>query len=180
MWKIKSPRHLRRPEGTMNNRINLIKISMCIWVGLIAFPILGLLTQGLDGPGIEMECPQRVWDMIENDPPLIEKIRWSEETMRSYGCKLVLPEEEPFSPTNWMLFGAATGFAIGVLIPGGESKQPMQTSQAKKTCATCGATSGVAAKTCHQCGKKFPPWLERPEETESTPTQPPSTGSEPD
>ena len=164
----------------MNNRINLIKISMCIWVGLTAFPILGLFFHVSGGPGIEMECPQYVWDMIENDPPLVEKIQESKETMRSYSCKYVTPEEEPFSPTNLMLFGAATGFAIGALIQGGKSEQPMQTSQAKKTCATCGATSSVAARTCHQCRKKFPPWLEKPQETESTPTQPPSTRSEPD
>ena len=79
--------------------------------------------------------------------------------MRSHNCKLFLPEEEPFSPTNWMLFGAATGFAIGALISEGKNKtnQPRQ-----KTCATCGATSGVAAKACHQCRKMFPPWPERP------------------
>ena len=149
----------------MNNRINLIKISICIWVGLTAFPILGFIIQILEVPRIEMECPQRVWDMIENDPPLIERIRESRETMRSHNCKLVSPEEEPFSPTNWMLFGAATGFAIGALISEGKNKtnQPRQ-----KTCATCGATSGVAAKACHQCRKMFPPWPERPQETENT------------
>ena len=27
-----------------------------------------------------------------------------------------------------------------------------------KTCATCGATSDVAAKLCHECRKRFPPW----------------------
>ena len=164
----------------MNNRINLIKISMCILVGLTAFSILGWFIHVSEGLGIEMECPNYVWDMIEKDPPLIERIRESKETMRSYRCKLVIPEQEPFSPINWMLFGAATGFAIGALASARQRKQPIQTSQAKKTCATCGTTSGGAAQICHQCRNKFPPWPERPEETESTPTQPPSTGSEPD
>ena len=60
-----------------------------------------------------MECPNYVWDMIKAGTLDVTE---SDETMKRNNCEYVFPEEEPFNPTNWFLFGIVTGFAVGAMV----------------------------------------------------------------
>ena len=97
---------------------------------MVAFPALGLVNHANEIPNVQMECPNHVWDMIEQGGLTREDIRESDETMKRYDCDLVLPEEEPFNPTNWLLFGIVTGFTVGAMF----LKNP-KTTAAPRPCA---------------------------------------------
>ena len=99
----------------MNIKSQIVTLSIFTWLGMVAFPALGLVNHANEIPNVQMECPNHVWDMIEQGGLTREDIRESDETMKRYDCDLVLPEEEPFNPTNWLLFGIVTGFTVGAM-----------------------------------------------------------------
>ena len=83
---------------------------------MTAFPAFGLFIHESNTPAQQMECPDHVWNMIEAGSLQREEVTESIETMRGYNCDLVYSEREPFSPTNLMLFGIVTGFAVGAMV----------------------------------------------------------------
>ena len=99
----------------MVNKSHLLTMAIFTWVGMAAFPIVGWFMHVSDGPALEMECPNHVWNMIEAGSLQREDVTESAETMQRYNCEYVFAEEEPFNPTNWLLFGIITGFTVGTM-----------------------------------------------------------------
>ena len=97
----------------MNIRSQIATLAICTWVGMVAFPMLGLLINAFEMPEVLMECPNHVWSMIENGGLTRDMVTQSDETMQQYSCEYVFTERESFSQTNWPLFGIVTGFMIG-------------------------------------------------------------------
>ena len=97
----------------MINTSHLLTLAIFTWLGMIAFPAFGLFIHASEGPAVEMECPDYVWDMIKAGTLDVTE---SDETMKRNNCEYVFPEEEPFNPTNWFLFGIVTGFAVGAMV----------------------------------------------------------------
>ena len=89
------------------------KVALCAWVGMVAFVVLGWFVHGVDAPWPQLECPERVWGMVESGSLARGDITESPSTMDQYNCIFTNPETRPFAATSWILFGAITGFVLG-------------------------------------------------------------------
>ena len=88
-------------------------LALCTWIGMVIFPILGIAITSAELPDIQTECPQSVWNQIDQGTLSLNDVTKSDSTMKNYNCNFLYPEEEPFNPTNWLLFGIVTGFMVG-------------------------------------------------------------------
>ena len=139
----------------MNN--NIVRLAAFTWLGMVALPILGWFISGSGMPPREMECPTYVWDMIEEGSLTRGEITESLETMKNYDCKFVYAEQEPFNPTNWLLFGIVTGFMTGTFFLG--NPRPMIVKIAhhgeSEECRNCYySTGGRSTCPCPECVQK--------------------------
>ena len=71
------------------------------------------LCMGSALPWPQLECPERVWGMVESGSLARGDITESPSTMDQYNCSFTDPETRPFAATSWILFGAITGFVLG-------------------------------------------------------------------